>query len=125
MIAGILLFGFSDRNSGDIWSLLSKLTRCTSYGSPVSSRKIDTLTPLGVGSEYSCSRSGCCAGHLRLIRKSDRDDAVTRAILPWVGFAAFCRPPHIGAATRRKTLRHAPANGVRCQRAEPRGASST
>jgi hypothetical protein len=26
MMAGILLFGFSDRNSGDSWSLVSKLT---------------------------------------------------------------------------------------------------
>src|SRR3990167_9221521 len=31
---------------------------------------IDTLTPLGVGSEYSCRRSGCWAGHLLLIGKA-------------------------------------------------------
>src|SRR5215212_6975791 len=70
MIAGILLFGLSDRNSGVIWSLLPKLTRWTSYGSPVSSSMIDTLTPLGVGSEYSCRRSGCCAGHFFVMGKS-------------------------------------------------------
>src|SRR5690349_1133472 len=33
---------------------------------------IDTFTPLGVGSEYSCSRSGCCAGHLRVMGKADK-----------------------------------------------------
>src|SRR5689334_10815617 len=31
---------------------------------------IETLTPLGVGSEYSCRRSGWLAGHLREIGKS-------------------------------------------------------
>src|SRR5471030_1848536 len=71
-MAGILLFGFSDRNSGDIWSLVSKRTRWTSYGRPISSSAIDTFTPLGVGSEYSCSRSGCDAGHLWVIAKAER-----------------------------------------------------
>jgi hypothetical protein len=28
------------------------------------------LEALGVGSDYSCSRSGCCAGHLRVIGNS-------------------------------------------------------
>ena len=50
-IAGILLFGLTDRNSSVNWSRRSKSTRCTSEGSPVSSRKIETFTPLGVGSE--------------------------------------------------------------------------
>src|SRR5580765_1150516 len=80
MIAGILLFGLSDRNSGDTWSLLSKLTRCTSYGRPVSSRKIDTFTPFGVGSEYSCKRSGCLGGHLRVIGNFDSDAEVTQVL---------------------------------------------
>src|SRR3989344_4626761 len=31
---------------------------------------IETFTPLGVGSEYSCRRSGYWAGHLRLIGKA-------------------------------------------------------
>ena len=66
-MAGILLLGLSARNSGESWSLVSKLTRCGSYGSPVSSSRIDTFTPLGVGSEYSCSRSGCAAGHLAVM----------------------------------------------------------
>jgi hypothetical protein len=34
--------------------------------------RIDTLTPLGVGSEYSCSRSGCCGGHLWVMGKAAR-----------------------------------------------------
>src|ERR1700750_2214606 len=72
MIAGILLFGFTDRNSVENWSLVSKLTRCGSYANPVSSSMIDTLTPLGVGNEYSWMRSACCAGHLALMGKSDR-----------------------------------------------------
>src|SRR5689334_1429226 len=32
---------------------------------------IDTLTPLGVGSEYSWMRSGCAAGHFFAIGKTD------------------------------------------------------
>jgi hypothetical protein len=71
-MAGILLFLLSEMNSGVSWSWVSKLTRCTSYGSPVSSSAIDTLTPLGVGSEYSCRRSGWRAGHLRVMGKADR-----------------------------------------------------
>src|SRR3546814_7911365 len=71
-IAGILLFGFSDIDSGEVWSLLSKLTLCTSYGRPVSSSMIDAFTPLGVGSEYSWMRSGCCAGHFRVIENADK-----------------------------------------------------
>src|SRR4051812_16535564 len=71
-MAGILLLGLSERNSGEVWSLVSKLTRCGSYGRAGSSSAIDTLTPLGVGSEYSCSRSGCWAGHFRVTRKLER-----------------------------------------------------
>src|SRR3954462_4472836 len=33
---------------------------------------IDTFTPLGVGSEYSCSRCGCWAGHFFVMGKSVR-----------------------------------------------------
>src|SRR5690606_14864709 len=33
---------------------------------------IDTLTPLGVGSEYSWMRSGCRAGHFLVIGKADK-----------------------------------------------------
>src|SRR5690606_16197352 len=33
---------------------------------------IDTFTPLGVGSEYSWMRSGCCAGHFPVIGKEDK-----------------------------------------------------
>jgi hypothetical protein len=51
MIAGILLLGLSERNSGVIWSFFSKLTKCGSYASSSSSSAIETLTPLGVGSE--------------------------------------------------------------------------
>src|SRR3990167_9001635 len=72
MMAGILLLGLSERNSGDSWSWVSKLTRCGSYGRPVSSSMIATLTPLGVGKEYSCSRSGCWAGHLWVMGKVER-----------------------------------------------------
>ena len=36
------------------------------------SRMTDTLTPLGVGREYRCSRLGCCAGHLRVTEKTQR-----------------------------------------------------
>ena len=50
-MAGIFWYGLRAVNSGDFWSLLSKLTRCGSYGRPVSSSAIETLTPLGVGSE--------------------------------------------------------------------------
>src|SRR5262245_25182141 len=71
-IAGILLFGFSDKKSGDIWSFVSKLTRCGSYGRPVSSSMMETFTPFGVGREYNCSLSGCWAGHLRVIGKAER-----------------------------------------------------
>src|SRR3990167_8963017 len=49
MMAGILLLGLSERNSGDSWSWVSKLTRCGSYGRPVSSSMIGTFTPLGGG----------------------------------------------------------------------------
>ena len=66
-MAGILLFGFSARNSGENWSLAWMSTRCASYGMPTSSSMTDTLMPLGVGKEYSCSQSGNCAGHLRVI----------------------------------------------------------
>jgi len=51
MIAGILPFGFSDRNSGVCWSFLPKSTVCGSYRNPISSSMIDTFTPFGVGSE--------------------------------------------------------------------------
>ena len=51
MIAGILPFGFSDRNSGVFWSSLPKSIVCGSYGSPISSSMMETFTPLGVGSE--------------------------------------------------------------------------
>jgi hypothetical protein len=51
MIAGILPFGLSERNSGVFWSSLPKSTRCGSYGRPISSSMIETLTPFGVGSE--------------------------------------------------------------------------
>ena len=51
MIAGIFPFGLSERNSGVFWSSLLKSTRCTSYGSPISSSMIETFTPFGVGSE--------------------------------------------------------------------------
>ena len=51
MIDGIFPFGFSDTYAGDFWSFASKRTRCGSYGRPISSSMIDTLTPLGVGSE--------------------------------------------------------------------------
>src|SRR5476649_485660 len=71
-MAGILLFGFSDRKAGDIWSCVSKLTRCASYGRPISSSIVETLMPLGVGSEYSCRRSGNLAGHLAVIGNADR-----------------------------------------------------
>ncbi|WP_305806991.1 hypothetical protein [Stenotrophomonas sp. YIM B06876] len=33
---------------------------------------IDTFTPLGVGSEYSCRRSGCSAGHFSVMGKAER-----------------------------------------------------
>jgi hypothetical protein len=45
MMAGILLFGFSDRNSGDSWSLLSKLTSAAHTRRPVSSSAMETFTP--------------------------------------------------------------------------------
>src|SRR5882762_793251 len=35
---------------------------------------IETLTPFGVGSEYSWSRSGCCAGQRAVIGKAERSD---------------------------------------------------
>src|SRR5260370_13806363 len=70
-MAGILLLGKVSTNSGESWSLLSKPTRCASYGRPISSRAIDTLTPLGVGREYSWMRSGCVAGHLRVTEKAE------------------------------------------------------
>jgi hypothetical protein len=50
-IAGILLFGLSDRNSGVVCSLASKRIACGSYGRPVSSSIAETLMPFGVGSE--------------------------------------------------------------------------
>ena len=34
---------------------------------------MDTFTPLGVGNEYSWSRSGCWAGHFWVIGKADKD----------------------------------------------------
>jgi hypothetical protein len=33
---------------------------------------IDAFTPLGVGSEYSWMRSGCCAGHFLVMGKELR-----------------------------------------------------
>src|SRR5580704_17085 len=71
-MAGILLLGLSERNSGDICSLASKSTRCGSYARPVSSSITETLTPFGVGSEYSWIRSGCRAGHFLVIGNIDR-----------------------------------------------------
>jgi hypothetical protein len=53
MIAGILPFGLSDRNSGVHVSFWPMLIVCGSYGSPISSSMIETFTPFGVGSEYS------------------------------------------------------------------------
>ncbi|MNT05485.1 hypothetical protein D3C72_1401050 [compost metagenome] len=51
MIAGILPFGFSDKNSGVQVSFLPMSIRCASYGRPISSSMIETFTPFGVGSE--------------------------------------------------------------------------
>jgi hypothetical protein len=49
MIAGILLLGFSDKNASLFTSASDSVTRCGSYGRPISYSAIDTLTPLGVG----------------------------------------------------------------------------
>ncbi len=49
MIAGMRLFGENARNSGLNWSPLPMLTGWMSYFSPVSSRNIVILWPLGVG----------------------------------------------------------------------------
>jgi hypothetical protein len=46
MIAGILLFGFSDRNSGEVWSFLSKRPGAARRAA-VSSSISETLMPLG------------------------------------------------------------------------------
>src|SRR5580692_2077159 len=70
-MAGILPLGLSDKNSGDFCSLLSKLTRCGSYGRPVSSSIMETFTQLGVGSEYSWMRSGWRGGHFWVIVKAE------------------------------------------------------
>src|SRR5450830_1780391 len=49
-MAGILLLGLSERNSGDIWSWVSKLTRCGSYGicRRQGGREIDTAHHQGI-----------------------------------------------------------------------------
>ena len=49
MIAGIRPFGFKDTNAGSFDSFLEISTKWGSYGKPVSSSMIETLTPLGVG----------------------------------------------------------------------------
>ena len=51
MIAGILLFGFRDRNSSLFTSLSDSVTRCGSYARPISSSAMEIFTPLGVGYE--------------------------------------------------------------------------
>jgi len=48
-MAGILPLGFSDRNSGVQVSFLVMSMVWGSYGRPISSSMIDTLTPFGVG----------------------------------------------------------------------------
>ncbi|MNN59543.1 hypothetical protein D3C81_1746640 [compost metagenome] len=78
-MAGILLLALREMNSGLNWSSLSKLTLCGSYARPISSSMIDTLTPLGVGSEYSCRRSGCWAGHLRVMGNALRSVMINLA----------------------------------------------
>src|SRR5215469_8667091 len=40
---------------------------------------IEIFTPFGVGSEYSCSRSGCRAGHFLVIGKLDRSVMAKRS----------------------------------------------
>src|ERR1700728_3670991 len=81
-MAGILPLGLSERNAGDFWSLESKLTRCGSYGRPVSSSMIETFTPLGVGSEYSWMRSGCRGGHFWVMgRQKARSSLATPTIV--------------------------------------------
>lgn len=57
IIAGIRPFGFNDTNAGSFDSLFEMSIRWGSYVRPVSSSMIETLTPLGVGSAYSCRRS--------------------------------------------------------------------
>jgi hypothetical protein len=49
MIAGLFLLGFSDKNASLFTSASDSVTRCGSYGRPISYSAIDTLTPLGVG----------------------------------------------------------------------------
>jgi hypothetical protein len=58
MIAGMRPFGFNDTNAGSFDSLFEMSIKWGSYGRPVSSSIIETLTPLGVGAAYSCKRSG-------------------------------------------------------------------
>src|SRR3546814_3708729 len=100
----------SDVCSSDlVWSLLSKLTLCTSYGRPVSSSMIDAFTPLGVGSEYSWMRSGCCAGHFRVIENADK--------------SGFMSAPKSGISVYRNGLSagHVPVLSSRhCEEAEGR-----
>jgi hypothetical protein len=65
---------------------------------------IETLTPFGVGSEYSWRRSGCCAGQRVVIAKADRSDIrmLTEMIFCRLNDQVFylARANHEGCGTR-------------------------
>src|SRR4051812_8920790 len=60
---------------------------------------METLTPLGVGSEYSCRRSGCRAGQRRVIGKEERS-----LMGPLVARRPVCRVRKDAAERRRSPL---------------------
>src|SRR6516162_9564371 len=84
---------------------------------------IDTFTPLGVGSEYSCSRSGCRGGHFFVTGKPDRSLTATLSLAQWLSgpacFAAWSpaltagrpRAPSVAARPAQSRLRRGRGGG--------------
>src|SRR6516162_4768437 len=75
---------------------------------------IDTFTPLGVGSEYSCSRSGCRGGHFFVTGKPDRSLTATLSPAHWLSRPArfVASSPALTAGwPRRPSVAARPAQG--------------
>src|SRR5687768_13410113 len=73
---------------------------------------MDALTPFGVVSEYSCRRSGCLAGHLRVIGNAERSAMIVSSIGARI-LSSRCPFSINGAPTSATECRHA---GLVCRR---------
>ena len=66
MMAGILLFGLSDRNAGLFTSASESVTRCGSYARPSSSSAMENLLAVGRGVAVELETSREVAPTLRV-----------------------------------------------------------